>query len=94
MTRRDVREIRAALVVVRESEALRLQLMVLIHSSSSVHDLVDSGLGSYLKTTKTALQVQLVVGCLKMVCGCLSKTTFTVLRARWLRITERFRSGC
>ena len=94
MVRRDVREILAALSVVRESEAIRLQLMVSIHSSSSVHDLVDSGLGSYLKTTKRTLQVQLVVGYLKMVCGRLSKTTFTVLRAWWLRITVRLRSGC
>ncbi len=90
MQRSDIRQIRAALDVVQESEALRLHLMVSIHSGSSVHELIETGLESYLKATKTTLQVQLVVGYLRMVCGQLSKITLIALRARWSRITKRF----
>ncbi len=91
---KDIREIRAALAVVRESEALRFHLMVSINSSSSVYELIDSRLGSYLRATKTTLKFQLVVGYLMIVCGRLSKTTLTVLRTRWSRMTEIFRSIC
>ena len=92
MTRKDVREICAALAVVRESEALRLHLMVSIHSGSSVHNLIASGVESYLFATKRTLQFKLVAGYLKMVCGGFSNTIITALRVRWSKITEQLRS--
>ncbi len=92
--RKDIIEIRAALAVVRESEALRFHLMVSINSSSSIYELIDSGLESYLRATKTALKIQLVVSYVMIVCGSLSKTTLTVLRTRWSRVTERVKSIC
>lgn len=91
MSRSRIRQIRAALAVVQESEAIRLHLMVSIHSGSSVHNLIETGLGNYLEATKTTLKVQLVVGYLQMVSGQLSKITLTALRGRWSRITERFK---
>ena len=90
MIRSDVRNIRAALAVVRESEALLLHLRVSMSSASSGHDLI--GLERYLKTTKTTLQVQLVIGYPKIVSGWLSKVTVMVLRAWWSRITRSSQS--
>lgn len=90
MPRSDIRNIRAALAVVRQSEALLLHLRVSISSASSGHDL--SGLERYLKTTKTTLQIQLVIGYPKIVLGWLSKVTVMVLRAWWSRITRSSQS--
>ena len=88
----DIREIRAALSVVRENEALLLRLRVSMHSASSGHDLMAAGLQSYLRTTKTHLRIQLVVGCVKVVCGRLSQATVGLFRVAWSRITGMSKS--
>jgi hypothetical protein len=92
MTRMDIRHVRAALAVVRESEALVVHLRGSISSGSSGHGLIGDGLDGYLKTTKKTLQIQLVVGYPKIVSGWLSKVTVMILRGWWSRITRRLQS--
>lgn len=86
MSHCDIREIRAALGVVRESNALLLGLRV---SMRSVYDLIEGGLQGYLKTTEKNLQVRLVVSWMNLVCSALSRATFTVIRVCWSRITRK-----
>ena len=87
MIRKDIRQIRAALAVVRESEAMWLRFEVSYRSVSSEHDLIGNGLGNYLETTKRTLRVRLVIAYTQMVFSRLSKTTLVTFRAWWLRIT-------
>lgn len=87
MERKDIRQIRAALAVVRESEALWLRFEVSYRSVPSGHDLIGDGLNDYLKTTKRTLRVRLVIAYMQMVFSRLSKTTLVTFRAWWLRIT-------
>ena len=90
--RTNTKEIQAALDVVRESQAIRLQLMVSINSGSLALRTIDSGLGSYLKATKVTFRVQLAVGYLKMVCGLPLKATLAVVRAGWSLMIAGFNS--
>ena len=89
MPQLDIREIRAALGVVRESNALLLGLKVSMRSVSSGYDLIEGGLQGYLKTTEKNLQVRLVVSWMNLVCSALSRATFTVIRVCWSRITRK-----
>ncbi|MBN1843876.1 MAG: hypothetical protein JW883_16555 [Deltaproteobacteria bacterium] len=91
MSTRDIRQIRAALEVVRESEALLMNLSVSMSSVSSVDILTESGLESYLKATKRSLRVSLAIGWMRLTCVAFSKATFTVLRAWWTRMIRKSR---
>lgn len=84
-----IREVRAALCVVRESKALLLGLKVSMRSVSSGYDLIGDGLQGYLKTTEKNLQVLLGVCWINLVCSALSKASFAVIRICWSRITRK-----
>jgi hypothetical protein len=90
MKRKELNQVYAALSVVKESEAIRLHLMVSIQSSSSVSELIGTGLGKYLKAKRSILFVQLVICCLRMVCKQLSKMIITALPVVTSWITKRF----
>lgn len=77
----DIRLIRAALDVVRESEKLTSRLSVLIISFSSRETL--DGTKGFLSSTKINLLFRLVIAIIG-----LSDATINVLRNLWLRITK------
>lgn len=85
----DISQIRSALAVVRESEAMWLQLKVSLRSTSSEEYVVGAGLESYLRSTKITFQFQLVIGSLKVTVYRLSKATAILLRFWWSRITRK-----
>jgi hypothetical protein len=89
MSQWDIREIRAVLGIVRESNALLFGLKVSMRSVSSGYDLIEHGLQDYLKTTEKDLQVRLVVSWMNLVCSALYKATFTVIHGCWSRITRK-----
>jgi len=83
---------RMALEVLRDSEALMLRLAVSIRSGSSADVFVGISLNTFLRSTRKRLFIQLVVHCLKMVCGMLSEAMLTVFRALWLKMVNTVKS--
>ena len=91
--RKDLYQIRMALDVLRESEALWLRLAVSIRSGSSEDEFVGINLKAFFCSTRRRLFIQFVIGYLRIVCGRLSKVTLTVFRALWLRMTNTVKSN-
>ena len=90
MPRYDINDVRAALEVLRESEAMLLHLQISTRSVSSGYDLTGIGLDAYLKVTRKSLRFQLVVGFLRnLALHRLFTTTSAVFRGFWSRITKR-----
>ena len=87
--RKDIKEIRAALQVVRKSEELLIHLQVSISSVSSDDNLIDVTLGNYLSLTKRRLFFLMVKVSMGTVAKMLLKTTFKVLSYMWSRVTGR-----
>lgn len=84
---------RMALEILRDSEATMLRLAVSIRSGSSADVFVGVRLDDFFKSTRKRLFIQLGIQCLKMVCGKLSKATFTVFRALWLKMAKSFKTS-
>jgi hypothetical protein len=74
----EMKKVEAALVVVRDSERLLINLRFSISSHSLGRDLGISGLVPYLKATKRTLRVHFFV---------------IAIRALWLRFSRTIRSG-
>jgi len=91
--RNNFHQIRMALDVLRESEALWLRLAVSIRSGSSEDEFVGINLKAFFRSTRRSLFIQLGIGYLKMVSGRLSEVTLTFLRALWLRMTNTVKSS-
>lgn len=87
--REDIKEIRAALQVVRKSEELLLHLQVSISSVSPSDKLIDVTPGNYLSLTRRRLFFLMVKVSMGTVAKMLLKTTFKVLSYMWSRITGR-----
>lgn len=87
--REDIKEIRAALQVVRKSEELLIHLQVSISSVSSDDKLIDVTPGNYLSLTRRRLFFLMVKVSMGTVAKMLLKTTFKVLSYMWSRITGR-----
>jgi len=92
-TRNNIQQIRMALDVLRESEALWLRLAVSIRSGSSEDIFVGINLKAFFCSTRRSLFIQLGIGYLKMVSGRLSEVTLTVFRALWLKMTNTVKSS-
>jgi hypothetical protein len=60
MQNAEIKSVKAALAVVRDSEKLLIDLRFSISSRSLSRDLGISGIYMYLRTTKRTLRVQLV----------------------------------
>lgn len=91
--RNNIQQIRMALDVLRESEALWLRLAVSIRSGSSKDEFVGVNLKAFFRSTRRSLFIQLGIGYLKMVSGRLSEVTLTVFRALWLKMTNTVKSS-
>ena len=89
----NIKQIRMALDVLRESEALWLRLAVSIRSGSSDDEFAGTNLKAFFRSTRRSLVIQLVIGYQKMVCGHLSKVTLTVFRAMWQRMTNTVKTS-
>ena len=87
---REFNNILAALSVVKESQRLQINLLVSIQSSSSARELVDEGLGNFLRTTRKKLYVRLIVCFFKMLCSKLSKIFLNTLQTRLSGIAKIF----
>ena len=91
--RNDIQQIRMALDVLRESEALWLRLAVSIRSGSSEDEFVGINLKAFFRSTRRSLFIQLGIGYLRMVSGRLSEVTLAVFRALWLKMTNTVNSS-
>ncbi len=86
---KDIKHVRTALSVIRESEEIILRLKVSVSSASRK---VMTGANGYLKQTKRSILVELVIasagGSLRNILEKLSKAIMKVLHMLWLRITN------
>jgi hypothetical protein len=69
----EMKQIEAALAVVRDSERLLINLRFSISSRSSARDFGISGLVPYLKVTKRALRAHLIMIAIRALCLTVSR---------------------
>ena len=73
----NLKQVVAAMAVIRDSENLIMNLRVSIKSSSTEHRLIEKGLVPYLKAKKQAL---------------FFKFFLLEIRALWIRVSIRYRA--
>ena len=73
----DVKQVEAAMAVIRDSENLIVNLRVSIRSSSTERRLIEDGLVPYLKAKKKALFFKLFL---------------LAIKGLWIRTTKRYRA--
>lgn len=73
----DVKQVVAAMAVIRDSEKLIMNLRISIRSSSTERRLIEDGLVPYLKAKKQVLFFKLFL---------------LEIRVLWIRITKRYRA--
>ena len=73
----NLKQVVAAMAVIRDSENLIMNLRVSIKSSSTEHRLIEKGLVPYLKAKKQAL---------------FFKFFLLEIRVLWIRVTRRYRA--